>query len=327
LRCTEPAAELRNIQPAMTIKGADIMIVAQVWDPTLLISEASGPLTVSENGQPTASGNWKLAQASLRGLPSAPERVSIVFDKLDVGRATGAGTESVVQAEHAEIHGRIASGSTANNPVLDVALNLVKATAPVLGAYTRGPLDADVVGTLHGLNDLRPKPWTERLRELQAANGYIEISRARLAQGEVIATTTGTLRLTPRGRLEGELRVTVAGIEQAIAMFGLDKPQQRGNDGQNQAMSNSGRLSQFAPALGNLDRQIPGLANSLDRIAPGLGGIARGGNAGGGIAALIGTLGGQTELEGKKAVILPIRFSDGRAFIGPIPIGEVPALF
>jgi hypothetical protein len=326
LRCTEPTVEVRNIQPAMTIKSTDIVVVAQVWDPTLLISEASGPLTVSENDRATASGNWQLAQASLRGLPSAPERVSIVFDKLDVGRTTGGGSESVMQADHAEIHGRIASGSTASNPVLDVALNLVKATAPVLGPYTRAPLDADVVGTLHGLKDLSPKPWPERLRELQAANGYIEISKARLAQGDVIATTSGTLRLTPRGRLDGELRVTVAGIEQALAMFGLDKPQQRDNQNQNQAMTNPGRLSQFAPALGNLDRQIPGLANSLDRIAPGLGGIARG-NGGGGIAALIGTLGGQTELEGKKAVILPIRFNDGRASIGPIPIGEVPALY
>src|SRR5262245_32852947 len=168
LRCTEPTVEIRNLQPAMTIKSADIVVVAQVWDPTLLISEANGPLTVSENGRATASGNWQLAQASLRGLPSAPERVSIVFDKLDVGRANGAGSESVMQADHAEIHGRVASGSTASDPVLDVALNLVKATAPVLGAYTRAPLDADVVGTLHGLKDLSPKPWPERLRELQA---------------------------------------------------------------------------------------------------------------------------------------------------------------
>src|SRR5262245_39765893 len=153
LRCTGPTVEIRNLQPAMTIKGADIMVVAQVWDPTLLISEATGPVTVSENGQPTAAGNWKLAQSSLRGLPSAPERISIVFDNLDLGRANGGTMESIAQAGHAEIHGRIAQGSTSSNPVLDVALNLVKATAPVLGPYTRAPVDADIVGTLHGLKD------------------------------------------------------------------------------------------------------------------------------------------------------------------------------
>jgi hypothetical protein len=329
VRCTEPMVEIRNIQPAMAIKGADVMIVAQVWDPTLLISELTGPLTVSENDRPTASGTWALGQASLRGLPSAPERISIVFDKLNLARATGTGMESIMQADHAEIHGRIAAGSTASDPVLDVVLNLVKTTAPVLGSYTRAPIDADIVGTLHGLKDLTPKPWPERLRELQAANGYIEIAKARVAQGDVIAVTSGTLKLTARGRLDGELRVTVANLDQAIAMLGLDKLlQQRGNDNQNQnqAMMSPGRMSQFAPALGNLDKQIPGLANSLDRIAPGLGGIARG-NAGSGIGALVGALGAQTELEGRKAVTLPIRFNDGRASVGPIPLGEVPALY
>src|SRR5262249_8215906 len=120
-------------------------------------------------------------------------------------------------------------------------------------------------------------------------------------------------------------RVTVANLDQAIAMFGLDKAPARDGKNQNQAMLNPGRMTQFAPALGNLDKQIPGLANSLDRIAPGLGGIARG-NAGG-VAALVGVLGAQTELEGKKAVTLPVRFNDGRASVGPIPLGEVPALF
>jgi len=327
VRCTEPMVEVRSIQPPMTIRGADVMVVAQVWDPTLLISELTGPLTVSENGRPTASGNWSLAQSSLRGLPSAPERVSIVFDKLDLARTTGTGMESIAQADHAEIHGRIAAGSTASDPTLDVALNLVKTTAPFLGNYTRAPIDADVVGTLHGLNDLTPKPWADRLRELQAANGYIEIAKARVAQGDVIAVSSGTLRLTARGRLDGNLQVTVANLDQAIAMLGLDKlMQQRNGDNQNQAMVNANRLSQFAPALGNLDKQIPGLANSLDRIAPGLGGVARG-NASGGIASLVGVLGQQTELEGRKAVTLPIRFNDGRASIGPIPLGEVPALF
>ena len=327
VRCTEPMAEIRNAQPPMTIKGADVMVVAQVWDPTLLISELTGPLTVSENGRPTISGNWTLAQSSLRGLPSAPERVSIVFDKLDLSRATGVGLESVMQAEHAEIHGRIAPGSTESDPTLDVALNLVKTTAPFLGNYTRAPIDADIVGTLHGLKDLTPKPWADRLRELQAANGYIEITKARVAQGDVIAVTSGTLRLTPRGRLDGNLQVTVANLEQALTMLGLDKlMQQRGNDSQNQAMANANRLSQFAPAIGNLDKQIPGLANSLDRIAPGLGGVARG-NASGGIASLVGVLGAPTELEGRKAVTLPIRFNDGRASLGPIPLGDVPALF
>ena len=68
------------------------------------------------------------------------------------------------------------------------------------------------------------------------------------------------------------------------------------------------------------------LAGALDRLAHGLGNVARQ-QAGANIAAGINLLGEQTTLEGKRAVTLPLRFDDGRIFLGPIPIGNAPALF
>jgi hypothetical protein len=41
----------------------------------------------------------------------------------------------------------------------------------------------------------------------------------------------------------------------------------------------------------------------------------------------INALGEQTTLEGRKAVSLPLRFDDGAMFLGPIPLGRVPAAF
>ena len=38
-------------------------------------------------------------------------------------------------------------------------------------------------------------------------------------------------------------------------------------------------------------------------------------------------MGEQTTLEGKRAVILPLRFEDGAVFLGPVRIGNVPPLF
>jgi hypothetical protein len=38
-------------------------------------------------------------------------------------------------------------------------------------------------------------------------------------------------------------------------------------------------------------------------------------------------IGEQTTLEGQRAVSLPLRFDDGRMFLGPIPLGDAPALF
>ena len=92
VRCTDATAELKDAQPPIAIKLKEILAVAQVWDPKLLIAEFTGPLAASDpGGAPYALATWALAQASVRGTPSAPERASIVVDGLQArGRDAGA---------------------------------------------------------------------------------------------------------------------------------------------------------------------------------------------------------------------------------------------
>ena len=68
------------------------------------------------------------------------------------------------------------------------------------------------------------------------------------------------------------------------------------------------------------------VAGALDRLLPGLGDVARQ-QAGANLSLGINLLGEQTTLEGKRAVTLPLRFDDGAIFLGPIRIGNAPALF
>ena len=76
---------------ATTLRAGDLKAVAQVWDPTLLIGEVSGPMTVAPlGGEPTMTMKWTLAQASLRGLPVSSQRVSFVFDKPGFATSDGA---------------------------------------------------------------------------------------------------------------------------------------------------------------------------------------------------------------------------------------------
>ena len=162
-------------------------------------------------------------------------------------------------------------------------------------------MDVNVIGVLRGLNDLSPKPWSARLHELQASGGRIDVTQARIQQDDMLAVGSGSLSLNANGRLEGQLRVTMAGLEQFLTAIGA---QQR---------------VQASP-------QMDKLAGVLDRLAPGLGDVARQ-QAGANISTGINMLGEQTTLEGKRAVTLPLRFNDGAVFLGPIPIGETPALF
>jgi hypothetical protein len=302
VRCGDVAVELKDTQPPLAIKLKEIHVVAQVWDPKMLIAEFTGPLTAAEPGQPPVTATWTLAQASVRGTPATPERASIAIDDLKLdGPAPG---NALFDAKHAEFHARMQYGSWPHNPAIDLAMKLNAATAPALGAYTREPLDADILAVLHGMKDLRPKPLPVRLREWQAAGGRVEIQNARVAQGEMLGNATGMLALTQRGGLEGALRLNVAGLEKLL-------PTLTGGERKGAPLG----LDRVAPALNAIDRAVPGLGA---RVAPQAQNLA---------AGLLGLLGQQVEVEGKRGVSVPVRFTDGAASLGPIPLGQVPPAF
>jgi hypothetical protein len=310
VRCRQPSAELRSNRPALAVKAEDLMVVSQVYDPTHLIVEMTGPLTASPLGSsPVWVANWALAQASLRGLPSSPERISSVFDKLEVRR----GTDVVLAADHLELHDRIVPGPTEQSPLIEVVLRLGAVSAPAVHQLAAQPVSGEIDGVVSGLKAFSPQPWTAQLRDLQAAGGHIEITQARLQQADSTVVGTGTLTLTPRGRLDGQLRLTVAGLDRLLSVIDLDRV-----------------AGQLVPQS-ELDKVAPGLdanklTQSLDRVMPGLGGVVRK-NSATIAAAGVGALGQRTLLDGKPAVTLAMRFSDGEAFLGPIPLGQTPPLF
>ena len=301
--CDQASALLRSSQPPLELKTASILAAAQIYDPTLLISEFTGPLSIAEPGHaPDYIANWTLGQSSVRGTPAAPERVSIVFEHPTLDRMSGASRENLLRARRIELHGRIVEGSVTHNPVIEAVLRLADASAPGLGAAAVQPVDADITALLRGLNDFSPQPWPARFKEIQAAGGRIDISQARVQQGETIAVGGGTLAINANGRLEGQLTVTVAGVEPFLAEIGAQ-----------QAVQSSAPMDKIAGAL--------------DRLAPGLGDVARQQATSSNLSLGLNLIGEQTTLEGRRALTLPLRFTDGTMFLGPIQIGKTPALF
>jgi hypothetical protein len=242
-----------------------------------------------------------LLQISIRGRPPVPERLSMAVDQAAVDRPDGQAGEPLLRAKRIELHGRIASGSVRDRPVLDLAATLTGFVAPTLHPMMQQPVDVSMVGTLRGLDNLRPLSLPARLRQLQAAGGRLEIKQARVQQGDVLAVAAGSLGLTAAGRLDGELNVTATGLDKVLPKLGID-----------QLASSSKSLE---PAFG-----------ALDRLIPGLGRVARD-NAGTGLAVGLALIGRPAELEGRKALTLPLRFVDGAVFLGPVRVGAVAPLF
>ena len=301
VRCTEPSVQLSDMAPALALKAADALLAWQIYEPALVIGEFAGPLALGEPGKPASFlAHWRLAQASVRASLSGAERVSIVGEDPRVDRTDGGGNPTVFQAAHIELHGRRVAGSPEDNPAVDLVLRLAAASAPALHPILTAPLDADITGVLNGVAGIAPKPWPVLFKEWQARGGSLTISKARLQQGDVIAVGEGTLSLTPRGGLNGQMQVTIVELAKLLQALGINDMVSQG--------------------------QVGSAFDALDRMLPGLGAIARQ-NAAPSIVAGLGAVGQNTTLEGKPAVTVPLRFDDGEIRLGPFSLGRAPPLF
>jgi hypothetical protein len=304
-------------QAPITATLGEILVVAQVYDPKLLIAEFTAPATISDHGQsPSMMVNWSTARSSIVGLPAVPQRISLVFDDPAIDRLNGAVQTPLARAKHIELHGRLADGSASDHPVIETVLQIAGGSVQEVHPLLAQPFDADVRTLLSGLKDLSPKPWPQRFREIQAAGGHVEIMQSRIQQGDLIAVAAGTLGLNAQGHLDGELQMTVAGIEKVIPALGIDKML---DEGVPQAT-----LDRVAPGVKTQD--VNNLFGALDRAIPGLGKVVKQ-NANVGVAAGINALGKEAVLEGKKARAFPLRFVDGAVYLGPLKVAQIPPLF
>jgi hypothetical protein len=320
IRCDRASVSLKSQNAGQTPLSANlgkILVVAQVYDPKLVIAEFTAPATIFDSRGPSSMlVNWSKARSSVVGLPAVPQRASIVFDDLSVDRINASVQTPLTRAKHVELHGRLVEGSPPDHPVMEAALTVEGGSIQEVHPLLAQPFNADVRTMLSGLKDLAPKPWPERFRELQAAGGKAEIVQSRIQQGDLIAVATGSLGLSPQGRLDGELQMTVAGIERVIPALGIEKML---DEGVPQAT-----LDRVAPGVKTQD--VNNLFGALDRALPGLGKVVKQ-NANVGVVAGINALGKEATLEGKKAREFPLRFVDGAVFLGPIKVGQVPPLF
>ena len=301
LRCAGACFELTGA-PTLDFKLPSMRAAVTIYDPKVLTGELTGPLEVSDprlRSQYTAQ--WSRSEARVYGLPSQLDRVSLGLDALTIRDSSASNT--LFKAQRLELDARRAAESRADHAPIEAVLRLDDAIADKdlvidkLQAVVAKPINADIETLLRGPTDLSPKPWPARFREWQAQGGQIDIIKGRVAQEDVIAVGAGTLKLSERGGLDGNLQVTVVGIEKLLKLFDIERIMSEG--------------------------QIGSTLSALDRLIPGLGGIARQSAAPG----LIAALGQRTVLEGKPAVAFPVRFADGTVFLGPFQVGQIPPLF
>jgi hypothetical protein len=300
-RCADVAAEITNSQPHYAVGAKALDFVAEIYRPTRLVGEVTGPLTVAVTGQPPSlTADWSRARLVVSGVPPQPDTLSIALDDAHLDRASD--SSPLFNARRAELHGRIIEGTPRDHPVLDITLHLAAASAPRAHPLLAQATDGDLDAVVRGMSDLSPKPFAERLRDMQAAGGSIEIKSFRLTQPNAIVVGSGTLGLNADGKLNGVIRVAIAGIEQIVPQLGIDRMIGQG-------------LDQLSGGSGTLERLVPGLGDTIRETA----------NAT--VIENLKKMGEPTTIDGRRAIILPLRFVNGAAYLGMVRIGDVPALF
>jgi hypothetical protein len=310
IRCDKMAAAFKSNRPPFDVSAGEITFSAQVFRPTLLNGQISAPVTLADPGQgPAFVANWSAAWLTLLGLPPEPERVTVDLTKPRLDRTAGPNAGMIFQADRLEVDGRIIAGSARRNPVIEASGKFTAALAPSFHPLLAEPLQAEIDAVMRGFKDFLPKPWPVLFRDMQASGGGIEIKTLRLARSDAALLGAGTFTINASGRLEGELRVTIAGVENIVPLIGVDQLIGQGID----RLTGGGG----SPAQG---------LGALDRLLPGLGGVVRE-SASAGLIETIKRMGEPTKLDGKPAVALPLRVTDGIVYVGIIPVAMVPALF
>lgn len=324
VNCNDPVVTLVSQTPEQVASGIklraqlkSILVLAQIYDPTKIIAEFKGPAIVSGGTEPSSfMANWSVGRASVAGLPLIPQRVSFAFDNPAIDQIDSGAQVPLFRAAHLELHTRLLEGSAAENPVIESALELSSGSFQGLHPVLAVPFDADIRAQLRGLKSLSPKPWPERFRDIQTAGGRLDFTQSRVQQGETIAVAAGSLGITQTGFLNGELQMTVAGLDKIVPLLGIDKLIDQGVP--------QSAIDRVAPGVNAQD--VNKVIGALDRIIPGLGNVARK-NANAGLVAGINLLGQQSTLEGRKAVALPLRFVEGTVYLGPLKVAQTPPLF
>lgn len=309
-RCTQAAAAINSFDPPFAAAARDITFTAQIYHPTVLTGEVTGPLTIAAPGQPPSFvAAWSFARIKVSGLPPDPDAISVTIEQPHLSRGSAAAATTLFAADGAGFAARIITGSATNHPVIDATLRFASATAPALHPLLAQPLQGDIEVVLRGFKDLSPKPLAQRFREMQASGGSIEIKSLRIERADAIVTGAGTLTLNADGRLDGVVRVAVAGLENIVPQLGIDKLISQGID-------------QLTGAKGQPGQGL----STLDQLLPGLGGVVRD-TANASVIDDLKKMGQPTQIGNKPATVLPLRFSDGAVYFGMVRVGEVPPLF
>jgi hypothetical protein len=217
VKCAGVTLARRNDPSAPALSLGPLLVLAQIYDPRLVIAETAGPLTATWADGRKGEMSWAGARMSLRSTSGGFERASLVLDK-PVFASTGLEMEPV-RAARLEAHLRPAPARAAEQ-AYDLSLDLSALSLAGLDqlAGTREPADVKLAATathagafLGGLTPATLEIW-------RAAGGAVEFSNFGIVKSRAVLEGAGWLGLDDYRRLKGRIEASQSGIDQIGGM-------------------------------------------------------------------------------------------------------------
>jgi hypothetical protein len=192
-------------------------VVAQVYQPRLVIVESQGPFHVQQ-GDLTGDASWGALRGSFHGAAGGFTRASLVIDAPKVA-VTGPGVQPVSLAgRHLELHARPNPARFEAEGATDVSLQLAQAAVPALDALTGNPapLDASLDATLTHATVIGTGAVPRELEKWRQAGGLLELAALSLAKGDQRIQAKGALALDDAHRPTGQIDLRAAGVDALV---------------------------------------------------------------------------------------------------------------
>jgi hypothetical protein len=296
MRCIEPSMKITSDQTNITADAKEIRVVASILRPEGMSVDITGPVSVSERGQPTFLANWASAHLRLQGRPTAPEDVSIAFDAPQFYRVSQTGMLPLLTGDKIEVEMR-----PSTNGRIEILGRVIGGFTPLVAPLALQPFMADVVADASDTIDSGGTNFGTLLREWQSNGGKIELKTAHIQQGDAVADAEGYVGLNGQGLVDGSIRVTTSGAYLRFAES-LMRPGQGDADHARIAQSFEPGMQKQTRSLGQPAGNTPARNAPL---APSYAPLAQSGSS--------------SEI--------PIHIHDGKVYLGTVIIAEIPALY
>ncbi len=209
-----------GVEGKVTGSLAALKVYAQVYDPTHVIADLTGPLLVTQPSRPAAQVEWQTARASVIGRSMTLSEISFVADGITV--ALNNAPEAAFKAQRVETHLRQATGEPPGT--FDVAARLRDAQSPLLDALagSADPVQLELQARADKVVITEGKAAPLLLEDWRLAGGTLKLVVAIVEKGPLRFDGKGTLSLDDAHRPQGQVDMSIAGAEKILAQFGIN---------------------------------------------------------------------------------------------------------